>query len=186
MWETICLCSYSYNSNCFCSRGYLGAFRLSGGNELSARRGPVKRRFLYCCGYHGNVSPLGLKAYPAFSLMACFLALIAATRIWPERFQKRSSVLLVALPGVSLLFVLVHSRYVFYRGLVTQITSCIRTITILTLTSIELFVFFSDFRASVFDGLLSTPQPFSRSSWYYPLAFHSFASVKLCWLHTAN
>lgn len=170
--------------------GYLGA-RLSGGKRaLSlAVAGPLSVVFYIVAGI--AMYPLGLKGLiPLFALAACFLALIAATRFGSERLlhKKIHSSLSLSLPGVCIVICLgaLAASYVFYRGLgnpnnflqyddnYTHISYINRIIQIGV---------FSTFRASVFDGLpLSTPQPFS-GSWYYPLAFHSFASAVVLVTH---
>ena len=183
MWEQFVLVLIVTTAIVFVP-GYLGA-RLSGGKRaLSlAVAGPLSVVFYIVAGI--AMYPLGLKGLiPLFALAACFLALIAATRDGIEGLlhKKIQSSLALSLPGVCIVICLgaLAASYVFYRGLgnpnnflqyddnYTHISYINRIIQ----TGV-----FSTFRASVYDGLpLSTPQPFS-GSWYYPLAFHSFASI---------
>ena len=164
--------------------GYLGA-RLSGGKRaLSlAVAGPLSVVFYIVAGI--VMYPLGLKGLvPLFAFVACFLAFIAAARFGSERVlhKKIRSSLSLSLPGACIVICLgaLAASYVVCRGLgnpnnflqyddnYTHIAFINHTIQ----TGI-----FSTLKASVFDSLpLLTPQPFS-GSWYYPLAFHSFASV---------
>lgn len=170
--------------------GYLGA-RLSGGKRaLSlAVAGPLSVVFYIVAGI--VMYPLGFKGLvPLFAFVACFLAFIAAARFGSERVlhKKIHSSLSLSLPGVCIVICLgaLAASYVFYRGLgnpnnflqyddnYTHIAFINHTIQ----TGI-----FSTLKASVFDSLpLLTPQPFS-GSWYYPLAFHSFASVAALLTH---
>ena len=164
--------------------GYLSA-RLSGGKRaLSlAVAGPISVAIYILAGM--VIYPLGLKGLiPLFALAACSLILVAVARFGSERLlhKKIQSALSLSLPGVCIVMCLgaLAASYVFYRGLgnpnnflqyddnYTHISYINRIIQ----TGV-----FSTLKASVYDGLpLSTPQPFS-GSWYYPLAFHNFASV---------